>query len=75
MNFSEITALFNKGASLLSAGRDALAQVKDAIGDSKTAISETEKEKLTDMLAQEEQETAAAIADARDAIAGYRAGR
>ncbi len=74
MDFSDLKALFDKGASLLTQGREALAGVKDAIADGKAAISATEKDELTALLDAEERETAAAIAGARDAIADYRAG-
>lgn len=74
MDFAAILALAQKGASLLSEGRSAFTQVKDAIADGKAALSTSEQSELTALLAQEETETATAIADARSAIAGYRAG-
>jgi hypothetical protein len=60
--------------SLLQQGREALVAIKDAISDGTTGMSETDVSKLKAMLDAEEQETRTAIADARDAIAAYRAG-
>lgn len=74
MSFDEILALAKKGAGLLSEGRAVLDQVKDSIADSKAAISASEQSQLNAILDQEEQETKAAIASARDAIAEYRRG-
>lgn len=74
MDFKDLEALFKKGAALLTEGRDALGQVKAAITDGSAAINATQLSQLQAMLDKEEQETKAAIADARDAIAEYRRG-
>lgn len=74
MDFDALLNLAKKGASLLSQGRQAFEQVKDAVNDGKTAINATQRSELESLLAQEEQETKSAIADARDAIAEYRRG-
>lgn len=75
MTFDEITALVEKGVNLLAQGRSALSQVKDAISDGKVALQPGQSlDSLKEQLAQEEQETAAAISSARDAIAEYRRG-
>lgn len=74
MTFEEIQALVTRGSSLLSQGRAIFTQVRSAIADGKTAINAVSLEDLKQQLEREEQETAAAIADARDAIAEYRRG-
>ncbi len=75
MDFKEIMDLLLKGASLLAEGRSALEQVKAAVNDGSSAISATQIAELTAMLEKEELETKDAIADAREAIAGYRSER
>lgn len=74
MTFEEIQALVTRGSSLLSQGRAIFTQVRSAIADGKTAINAVSLEDLKQQLEREERETAAAIADARDAIAEYRRG-
>lgn len=74
MDFAAILALAQKGASLFSEGRAAFTQVKSAIADGTAALSTSEHDQLSAMLDKEEEETKAAIADARDAIAEYRRG-
>lgn len=57
---------------LIRRGREALSGVTSAVKDGSAALSATQQAELDAMLAKEEAETAASIAEGRDAIAEFR---
>lgn len=63
-----------KAISLISSGRSTLNSIVQQVKDGKHAIDADTQAELDALLAQEEEQTKAAIADVRDAIAEFRAG-
>ena len=72
--FEDISNMLARGVELAKEARGVFAKVKAAVTDGQTAINAASADDLLAQLDREEQETKAAIADARDAIAQFRRG-
>lgn len=73
MNALEVIKGAETALAIISEGRAALASIMSAVNDGKAEIDADTHAQLDVMLAQEEAQTKAAIADLRSAIAEYRA--
>jgi uncharacterized membrane protein YgcG len=74
MDIMSIIEDAEKALNLIAQGRTALATIQSAISDGRAALDASTQAQLDEMLANEEAQTKAAIADIRSAIAAYRAG-